>query len=493
VINFKTAKAFGLAIPLSLLHAPVGRVEFLIWRILVAVAILGGVYPAWGQPPVASTLPAWMTDLVAGQTAEESQTLPTWFPRVLGAQATVIDQGVLPFRSPYRDANSFKANGDNQISQTYGLYLGSQPTPRLQLYFDLEMFKGDAISNATGLGGLTNGDVIRSGSVVLGKDPYVARGFLRYVVPLSSETAPVERDMDQIPGAQPIRRVEFKLGRFATNDDFDKNRYANSTRTQFMNWSLWNNTAWDFAADTRGFTNGVMVAWVNPAWTLRLGSFMMPTFANGNTLDEHVWNARGDNVELTLQISEDWGTVVRVLGFANQAQMGVYRDVTDKAKRLGTIPDVRRNDHPGRIKWGGGLNVEQPLADGGDTGVFLRLGYNDGKTETFAFTEVDRLAAFGIQVSGARWRRPKDAVGIAYALDALSPEHRHYLEHGGAGFLLGDGRLTYGLERILEAYYRCHLLRYVDVTPDYQYIENPGYNRDRGPAHVFALRLRVAF
>jgi len=465
----------------------------LIRPILIAVAVLGGVHTAWAQPPVASTLPAWVMDLVAGQADKEAQTLPPWFPRVLGAQATVIDQGVLPFRSPYRDANSFKANGDNQISQTYGLYFGSQATRRLQLYFDVEMFKGDGISNATGLGGLTNGDVIRSGSIDLPKDPYVARGYLNYVVPLSSEITPIERGMDQIPGEQPTRRVEFKLGRFAVNDDFDKNRYANSTRTQFMNWSLWNNTAWDFAADTRGFTNGVMVAWVSPAWTLRFGSYMMPTFANGNTLDEHLWNARGDNVELTLQISKDWGTVVRLLGFVNQARMGVYRDATEKAKRLGTTPNVSRHDHPGRIKWGGGLNVEQPLADDGETGLFLRLGYNDGKTETFAFTEVDRLAALGVQLSGARWTRPKDAVGIAYVLDALSLEHRQYLEHGGAGFLLGDGRLTYGLERILEVYYRCHLVRYVDVTPDYQYIENPGYNRDRGPAHVFALRLHIAF
>jgi high affinity Mn2+ porin len=437
-------------------------------------------------------IPGWLADLL-GQTPEpESVRLPAWVPRLLGAQATIINQGVLPFHSPYRDANSFKANGDNQISQTYGLYLGSQLTPRLQLYFDVEMFKGEGISNATGLGGPTNGDVIRSGSAQLAKNPYVARAFARYVLPLSAETERVDRAMDQIPGPQPVRRVEIKFGKFATNDDFDQNHYANSTRTQFLNWSLWNNTAWDFAADTRGFSNGLLLAWVTPVWTVRVGSMMMPNTANGNTLDGHVWNARGDNVELTLRPA-GWRTVVRFLGYVNQARMGIYRDAIAKGQETGTPPDIRADDHPGRIKWGGGLSLEQPLADEGDTGVFARLGWNDGKAESFAFTEVDRLATVGLQLSGVRWGRPKDVLGIAYAFDGLSPEHRHYLERGGAGFVLGDGKLNYALEQVLEIYYRFQLVRYVQTSLDYQFIQNPGYNRDRGPAHVIGGRLRVSF
>jgi high affinity Mn2+ porin len=437
-------------------------------------------------------LPSWLAEVMAGMSEPQIFGLPGWFPRILGAQATVIDQGVLPFQSPYRDANSFKANGDNQISQTYGLYLGSQLTTRLQFYFDVEMFRGAGISNATGLGGPTDGDVIRAGSVQLAKTPYVARAYFRYVFPLSSETERAERAMDQLPGPEPMRRVEMKLGRFATNDDFDQNRYANSTRTQFLNWSLWNNTAWDFAADTRGFSYGILLAWVNPTWVLRVGSMMMPTFANGNTMDDHVWNARGDNVELTLRPTS-WGTVVRLLGYVNQARMGIYRDAIAKAQETGTTPDITKDDHPGRIKWGIGFNLEQPLADEGETGVFARLGWNDGKTETFAFTEVDRLATVGLQLSGVHWGRPKDVVGIAYAFEGLSPEHRHYLERGGAGFVLGDGKLNYALEQILEVYYRFQLLRYVQTSLDYQFIQNPGYNRDRGPAHVFAGRIHLSF
>ena len=442
------------------------------------------------DPPL--RLPGWLADILAQAPESQSFRLPAWVPRVLGAQATIIDQGVLPFHSPYRDANSFKANGDNQISQTYGLYLGSQLTTRLQFYFDVEMFKGEGISNGTGLGGLTDGDVIRSGSAQLAKAPYVARAYFRYVVPLSPETERAERAMDQMPGPEPVRRLEIKFGKFATNDDFDQNRYANSTRTQFLNWSLWNNTAWDFAADTRGFSYGLLLAWVTPAWTVRVGSLMMPTVANGNTLDEHIWQARGDNVELTLRRSS-WGTVVRLLGYVNQARMGIYRDAIAKAQETGTTPDIKKDDHPGRIKWGVGLNLDQPLADEGETGVFARLGWNDGKTETFAFTEVDRIATIGLQLSGVHWGRPRDVVGIAYAFDGLSPEHRHYLERGGAGFVLGDGKLSFALEQILEVYYRVQLLRYVQTSLDYQYIQNPGYNRDRGPAHVIGGRLRVSF
>jgi high affinity Mn2+ porin len=399
---------------------------------------------------------------------------------------------VLPFHRPYRDANGFKANGDNQMSQTYGLYLGSQLTTRLQFYSDLEMFKGEGISNATGLGGLTDGDVIRSGSVQLAKNPYVARAYVRYVLPLSAETERIGRAMDQIPGPEPVRRVEIKFEKFATNDDLDQNRYANSPRTQFLNWSLWNNTAWDFAADTRGFSYGLLLAWVNPAWAVRVGSMMMPTVANGNTLDEHIWRARGNNVELTLRPGGA-GTVIRMLGYVNQARMGIYQDAIAKAPETGTAPDIREDDNPGRIKWGVGLNLEQPLADEGDTGIFACLGWNDGKTETFAFTEVDRLATVGLQLGGVHCGRPKDLLGVAYAFDGLSREHRHYLEPGGAGFVLGDGKLNYALEQILEGYYRIQLLRYVQTSLDYQFIQNPAYNRDRGPAHVIAGRLRVSF
>jgi high affinity Mn2+ porin len=447
------------------------------------------------DPPL--RLPGWLADIL-GQTPEpQSVRLPAWVPRVLGAQATIINQGALPFHSPYRDANSFKANGDNEITQTYGIYLGAQllgtpATPSLQAYLDAELFKGSGISSGGGLGGYTNGDVVRQGGVALPKDPYIARGYGRVTLPLALTTHAVERGMDHLAGAEPDRLLELKLGKFASNDDFDLNRYANSTRTQFMNWSLWQNTAWDYPADTRGYTNGVMIAWITPRWTARVGSYQVVTRANGFVFDEDVLRDHGDVAELTVQPGP-WGTVLRVMAYANWSRASVYRDAVEQARLTGDTPAVNRGGRPGRVKYGVGLNLEQPLADDGETGLFMRFGWNDGRTASWMYTEVDQTLSAGAQISGVHWGRPADRLGVGYAIDWLSDDHRDYLAAGGQGFMLGDGRLTYGLERVVEIYYNWQLLRSVHVSPDYQFIQNPGYNRDRGPAHVIGGRLRVSF
>jgi len=412
-------------------------------------------------------------------------------PRVLGGQVTFIGQRLGPFSSPYSGKNSLESEGTGGTTSTYGIYLGERLLSSLEAYADVEMARGSALSNATGVGGLTNGDELREGSVDLGKGPYVARLYARYWIPLSSETEQKSRAQDQLAGTEPATRIEFKLGKFAATDDFDVNRYANNTRTQFLNWGFINDTAWDYAADTRGYTRGVMIAYVSPAWALRYGAFQMPTVANGDMFDPALSGARGDNVELTLKPNPA-GTVVRLLTYENHARMGIYRDALAMAHATGTIPDIAADDDPGRHKYGFGLNVEQPLADGGDTGVFARLGWNDGKTESFAFTEVDRHFSVGAQLSGSRWSRSDDRVGLGVLSHLLSADHRNYLAAGGSGFVLGDGRLNYGHERIVEVYYLTQLRRYVQVTPDFQFIDNPGYNRDRGPAYVLSLRLRLA-
>ena len=404
---------------------------------------------------------------------------------------TVLPQHLFPFHSPYAGPNSLVATGDTQVTHTYGVYVGTQIVPQLQGYVDVEMARGGAVGVAVGLGGLTNGDVIRQGSVALGQGPYVARAFVRYVVPLAAAREWVERDMDQLPGPEPIRRLEVKADIFALTDDFDRNRYANNTRTQFMNWSFIFNTAWDFAADTRGYTRGLMLGWITPTWAVRLGSYQMPTVANGNILDGDVLRARGDNLELTLQPTS-WGTVVRLLAYANYARMGRYTVAVAKARATGTTPDIVVDDRPGRVKYGVALNVEQPLADAGETGLFLRLGWNDGHTESFAYTEVDTLLSLGLQISGVHWGRGADRLGLALASGGLADPHRRYLAAGGKGFILGDGRLTYGRETIVEGYYRVQVGRYVQLSPGVQYIDYPGFNKDRGPAWVIGLRLRVS-
>jgi len=323
------------------------------------------------------------------------------------------------------------------------------------------------------------------------KRPYFARHYLRYVIPLGEGARNVERGQDQLPGAEADNRFEFKLGKMAVPDDFDRNRYNNSTRTQFMNWSLWDNSAWDYAADTRGYTNGFVAGYVEPTWALHYGVYQMPTFANGQTLEWPLTRARGENLELLLNPMPDrW--VLRLLAYRNTARMGVYRDAI-AAARTGQPPNVAADDRDGRHKTGYGINLEVPLADNGDTGLFMRYGWNDGKTESFAFTEVDRNLQLGAQISGNHWGRPQDKLGVAYVVDGLSQDHRDYLAVGGSGFLLGDGQLNYGAERIWEAYYAFQPIAHVWLGPDIQFINNPGYNRDRGPAKFVGARLHLEY
>jgi hypothetical protein len=417
-----------------------------------------------------------------------------WFPKLLSAEFTGIYQNVPGFLSPYEGGNSFRTDeglGHN-ITQVYGVYLGSQVLSHLQAYADIEMARGSGVSKGVGLGGYVNGIVIKTGTVELGKGPYLARFYFRYVYPLSSETTKVERAMDQLPGDEPVSRWEVKVGKMSPSDDFDVNRYANTPRTEFFNYDFINNPAWDYASDTRGYSNGFVAALVHPGWRLAYGFFMMPTFANGNIFDGHVFKAQGNNLEFDLR-PNDAGTVIRFFAYLNQGNMGSYEDALAIGDATGSVPDVRANEMPGRTKYGFGLNFEHPLADDGETGVFGRLGWNDGHNETFCYTEADQALSFGVQVSGVHWRRPEDRLGIGYGVDGISPDHRRYLAAGGLGMLLGDGALNYGLEQVFEVYYRVQIGRYVQVSPDYQHIGNPGYNRDRGPANVYGIRLRLAY
>jgi high affinity Mn2+ porin len=419
-------------------------------------------------------------------------------PQLLAAQYTLIEQRQSALASPYQGPFSLHPDGDRQATHTIGFYGGWAPRSWAQLYLDAEKFMGAGVSGATGLGGLTNGDVVRQGVPGLKKQFYIARLFARFMVPLGGAASAVARAQDQVAGTEAVRRLELKVGQLSVSDDFDRNAYANSARTQFLNWSLWNDTAWDFAGNTRGYTDGLVAAYVSPAWSLRYGLYRMPLYANGQTL-ETLLRAREQNLELTL--SPPGGSpVMRLLAYRNTARMGDYAQAVAVAAATGTLPNVAANDREGRHKTGYGLNLEQPLADGGDTGLFLRLGWQDGKTEDFVFTEVDRHASAGGQLSGAHWARGEDRLGVGVALEGLSDVHRDYLASGGSGFLLGDGRLDYAREQILETYYRAQwdfacgrIALRAQLTPDFQYVRNPGFNQDRGPVRFFALRLHLEY
>ncbi len=425
----------------------------------------------------------------------DSGAKPSWLPQLLGMQFTTNYQNTPGFHSPYEGEKSFTFDHSvkQQMTRTYGLYLGSQVTKSLQLYADFEMFQGSGLSNGLGLGAYTNADVIRAGPANLGSSPYLARLYLRYIIPLSGEVGEsLTRGMDQLPGREPVDRIEIKGGKLAPTDDFDQNRYANNGRTQFLNYAFLFNTAWDYASDTRGYTIGASVAFVHPTWRLIFGSYQVPTTRNGMDLDDEIYHARGDNVELDLAPGK-LGTVIRLLAFHNEGRMGDYREAMAIGSATGTVPSTLADEQPGRTKYGFGLNVEQPLANNGETGLFARLGWANGTNSAWSYTEVDRQASMGLQVSGRNWGRTNDGFGIAVAAEGLTGSHRHYLEEGGIGMLIGDGALNYGLEEVFEAYYRIQLGRYVQLSPDFQYIENPGYNRDRGPVKVYGMRLHMSY
>jgi hypothetical protein len=421
--------------------------------------------------------------------------IPDWFPKLLGFQATGIYQYVPPFHSPYQGDNSFSfRNGlEHQFTSSYGLYFGSQIADNLQIYCDTELFEGKGISSGLGLGGYVNGDLIRAGPSNLGTEPYLARLYLRYLIPLSNERGEkAEPGMDQLPSRDPISRIEIKFGRFAPTDDIDLNRYANNPRTQFLNYAFLYNTSWDYASDTRGYSQGFTIALVEPRWKLTFGYFQINTIANGMDLDWRIGTTGGYNFEYAIKPT-NFGTVIRFLGYVNRGDMGTYQDALNIAAATNTTPNVIVLDNKIHTKYGFGINIEQPLADNGETGLFARAGWADGATTAWSYTEADQHISIGAQLSGIHWGRPDDQIGVAFGVQGISKIHQEYLEDGGMGMLLGDGNLRYGTEIVAEIYYKIHLTKHLEVSPDIQYIQNPGYNQDRGPAAVFGLRIHAFF
>jgi hypothetical protein len=313
---------------------------------------------------------------------------------------------------------------------------------------------------------------------------------IRRVIALSSEQVTVTRTPLGLATRLPARRLEIRAGKLGIVDFFDLNGVGGDSHLQFTNWTVDNTGAYDYAADTRGYTYGVMAEYDAPRWSLRAAGALMPTVANGIVLDWHVARARGENLELELRPTP--ALIVRLLGYANHANMGRYDEAIQAFRNgLDPTPNIEAHRRQGRIKYGSAGNAEYTTSAG--VRLFARAGWNEGRNESFAYTEVDNTAVAGIDVTGGRWKRPGDRVGSAFVSNGLSADHREYLRLGGLGFLLGDGGLNYGREDILETYYTAHLWRGVFASAGLQYIRHPGYNRDRGPVLVDMGRLHVDF
>ena len=410
----------------------------------------------------------------------------------LSGQANFIFQTHPPFHAPYSGQNSLDPNYEKATSRVLTLYTGARLDVSTEVLVDVEEAGGAAISTGLGLAGATNLDIVRN--PFLSKEPYLGRAMIHKVFALSKDKVENDRTFLSLFNELPRRRLEIRFGKFSMPDFFDVNSAGSDTHLQFMNWTVDNNGAWDYAADTRGYTVGIVADYEDRNWGFRFGEALMPKVANGIDLVWKPWQAHGDNWEYELRrgfIPHKSG-VVRLLAYENYANMGIYRDAIAQFK-AGLTPRPEITNHPWHItrKYGFGVNVEQNLT--ANITAFGRFGWDNGKTESFAYTEVDQTFEGGLGASGSIWRRSQDRAGLVFVTNAICKDHQIYLADGGLGFLLGDGALNYGRENIIETYYTAHVWRGIYLAPDIQYIQNPGYNRDRGPVLVPGLRGHVEF
>jgi high affinity Mn2+ porin len=408
----------------------------------------------------------------------------------VSAQANFIRQQHSAFPALYSGPNSFRSENEQATSRVETLYTGFQITNELEILFDIESAGGAGLSDALGIAGFPNVDVVRNPS--LSENPYVSRVMLHYTISLSKETTEATRNPLALASIVPVRRLELRLGKMSTVDFFDLNSVGSDSHNQFMNWAAVNNGAFDYAADTRGYTYGFVAEYYDKAWAARFGEMLMPTVANGITLDWDMARARGENFEVEYHptLLPKRSTVVRALAFVNHANMGSYREAIDGyLSGADPVPDITLYRKQGRVKYGFGLNAEQEVTR--SLRVFGRLGWNDGANESYAYTEIDRTAEIGADFRGRIWHRSQDKVGAAFVANGVSGDHRRYLALGGLGFILGDSGLKYGLEEIFETYYTAHVWRGISVAADYQHVQNPGYNQDRGPTSIVSFRLHI--
>ena len=403
-------------------------------------------------------------------------------------QATSIGQYHGTFPSPYAGPYSLQNYMERDASLTTTLFLGLRLNKDTVLYFDPEIAGGRGFSGVNGLANSSNGELPRVASAT--PKPYVARLYIAHDFALGSETEPDDSEANQLAGPRPVKRYTVTAGRFTLTDFFDNNKYSHDPRSQFMGWAVMYNGAWDYPADVRGYTWG----WVHELhlrkWSFRYASAAMPRVANGLRFDRRLFRNRGDvfEGEYRYAIRAHAGTI-RVLNYENHANAGTYADAIRNAELTGGTPSIVSTRKNGTLKYGFGLNAEQEVTK--DVGVFGRLGWNDGKTESFAFTAIDRLATAGVSIKGRFWRRPADVAATEFTASGISAVHALYLARGGNDFLIGDGRLNYGREYISESYYNAQLVPGVFVTFDLQHIANPAYNRDRGPVWVPSARVHI--
>jgi high affinity Mn2+ porin len=407
----------------------------------------------------------------------------------LHGQSTVVIQYHPAFASPYRGPNSLapQSVGDETFDAT--LFIGLRLWDGASIYANPEIDQGFGLSDTLGVAGFPSGEAYKVGA----STPYyrLQRLFARQVIDLGGASQTMDEGVNQVAGTATANTIILTAGKFSVGDVFDANQYAHDPRGDFLNWSLIDAGAFDYAADAWGYASGVSAEWTEDWWTLRAGIFNLSKIPNGKHLETNF-----EQFESIVE-GEERHTVfghdgkVKLLVYMNRGRMGTYADALALAAETDETPDtalVRKY----RSRFGGEFNIEQGLTD--DLGAFLRASANDGRDEAYEFTEINRSISAGLSLKGTSWSRTDDTVGLAGVVNAISRDARDYFAAGGLGILIGDGRLPhYGSEDILEAYYSAQLASWFTATADYQFVANPAYNRDRGPVSVITARLHAQF
>ncbi|UPY34992.1 carbohydrate porin [Sediminicoccus sp. KRV36] len=404
---------------------------------------------------------------------------------MIRGQATFILQGNAGFRSPYRAEGSFTPAAQARNTLSTDLILGRRLWQGAEVIFNPTLTRGFGLSNSTGIAAFPNGEAFRLGST----DPTVSvpRLFIRQTIALSEDTVPPDNDPLRFTTPLPRERITITLGKFAVWDIFDDNRYAHDPRTQFMSWALVGGGAFDYAADARGYTEGLAVEWENGTWAVRGGAFRVARQVNGLFLDPSI--TRGfqllASVERFWRIGEREGALRLIYGYS-RARQSRWNELFSNGFQTFDI-----NPYGYRAKNNANLSFDQEITQ--DFGVFARASWNDGQTQNWMFTEMDRALSAGAALTGQRWGRPSDTIGLGTNIGWISGGRRRYLEDGGIGFITGDGRLNYRPEWLTETYYDARIAPGVNAALGYTLVVNPAYNADRGPVSIFSLRMRVAF
>jgi high affinity Mn2+ porin len=444
------------------------------------------------------------TNLVAASTNDQSGGVQAqnWNWHV---QNTDIVQGYPAFPAKYTNPglNSLPPGGEVRETVSVDLMAGLRLWQGAEAHVDGLMWQGFGLNNTTGLEAFPSAEAYRIGTKA--PNGMIARLFIRQTFGFGGDQEVIEDDQLHLAGKQDVSRLTFTLGRISTADIFDQNTYANSPRTQFMNWALVNNEAWDYPADDVGYTTGLAVELNQPKWTLRYGLFQVPKIANNLTGDDAFLKWPHDSAAEYAPILNAWAMVteferrytfdshpgvIRLLAFLNRADMFSYGEAIPILQANGPGADLTAA-RAYRLKYGFGLNWEQEITK--NAGLFSRLGWNDGKEQGWMFTDVGYTGTLGLSVKGESWSRPDDTFGLAGVLNGITHVEQEFFAVGGTGILAGDGNLNYGWEGALETYYDFQIWRHVNFTVDYQFINNPAFNQDRGPVSVFGARLHLEF